>query len=55
MAGLAMAFTVIDAEAARWRAVNTPHLFAPVKAGAVFDKGKLIGRTDLTVSRVAAR
>jgi hypothetical protein len=41
-AGLAMAFKLIRAAEARWRAVNAPHLVALVRAGAVFEKGKLI-------------
>ena len=41
-AGLAMAYKLIDAAQARWRAVNAPHLVALVRAGAVFHKGKLI-------------
>ena len=36
-----MAYKLIDAAAARWRAVNAPHLVALVRAGAVFHKGKL--------------
>ena len=40
-AGLAMAYKLIDAAQARWRAVNAPHLVALVRAGAVFHKGKL--------------
>ena len=43
-AGLAMAFKLIEAAEARWRAVNAPHLVALVRAGAVFEKGKLIER-----------
>ena len=35
-AGLAMAYNLIDAAQARWRAVNAPHLVALVRAGAVF-------------------
>ncbi|GAA3134138.1 hypothetical protein GCM10020255_008710 [Rhodococcus baikonurensis] len=38
-AGLAMAYKLIDAAQARWRAVNAPHLVALVRAGAVFHKG----------------
>jgi hypothetical protein len=33
-AGLAMAFKLIEAAQARWRAVNAPHLVALVRAGA---------------------
>jgi len=36
-----MAYKLIDAAQARWRAVNAPHLVALVSAGAVFHKGKL--------------
>ena len=43
-AGIAMAYKLIDAAQARWRAVNAPHLVALVRAGAVFHKGKLLER-----------
>jgi transposase-like protein len=43
-AGLAMAFKLIEAAQARWRAVNAPHLVALVRAGARFDHGKLVER-----------
>jgi transposase-like protein len=43
-AGLAMAFKLIEAAQARWRAVNAPHLVALVRNGAVFKKGKLVER-----------
>ena len=43
-AGIAMAFKLIEAAQQRWRAVNAPHLVALVRAGATFDKGKLIER-----------
>jgi len=33
-----------EAAEAHWRAVNAPHLVALVRAGAVFEKGKLIER-----------
>ncbi|MDZ7912931.1 MAG: IS256 family transposase [Rhodococcus sp. (in: high G+C Gram-positive bacteria)] len=50
-AGLAMAYKLIDAAQARWRAVNAPHLVALVRAGAVFHKGKLLERpTDITAN-----
>jgi transposase-like protein len=45
-AGLAMAFKLIEAAQARWRAVNAPHLVALVRAGARFDGGKLLERSD---------
>jgi len=44
MAGLAMAFKLIEAAQNRWRAVNAPHLVALVRAGATFHKGKLVER-----------
>jgi transposase-like protein len=49
-AGLAMAFKLIEAAQARWRAVNAPHLVALVRAGARFHHGKLVEResTDTT-------
>jgi Transposase and inactivated derivatives len=43
-AGLAMAFKLIEAAQARWRAVNAPHLVTLVRAGAVFEGGKLVER-----------
>jgi len=45
-AGVAMAFKLIESAQRRWRAVNAPHLVAPVRAGAKFDNGKLIERHD---------
>jgi putative transposase len=48
-AGIAMAYKLIDAAQARWRAVNAPQLVALVRVGAVFRKGKLLERpTDIT-------
>ena len=35
-----MAYKLIDAAQAHWRAVNAPHLVALVRAGAVFHKGQ---------------
>ena len=40
-AGLAMAYKLIEAAQARWRAVNAPHLVALVRVGAVSTKGVL--------------
>ncbi|WP_368680444.1 IS256 family transposase (plasmid) [Rhodococcus opacus] len=49
-AGLAMAYKLIEAAQARWRAVNAPHLVALVRAGALFHKGKLLERpVEITV------
>ena len=53
-AGIAMAYKLIDAAQARWRAVNAPHLVALVRAGAVFHKGKLLERpADITAPEPA--
>ena len=46
VAGIAMAFKLIESAQARWRAVNAPHLVALVRAGARFEKGKLVERLD---------
>jgi transposase-like protein len=43
-AGIAMAFKLIEAAQERWRAVNAPHLVALVRAGARFERGKLVER-----------
>ena len=51
-AGIAMAFKLIESAQARWRAVNAPHLVALVRAGAVFEKGKLIERPDDTAEHI---
>ena len=45
-AGLAMAYKLIEAAQARWRAVNAPHLVALVRAGARFEAGRLVERPD---------
>lgn len=45
-AGIAMAFKLIESSQRRWRAVNAPHLVALVRAGAHFDKGRLVERPD---------
>jgi transposase-like protein len=47
-AGIAMAFKLIEAAQAHWRAVNAPHLVALVRAGATFKRGKLVERTTHT-------
>src|SRR4029078_6549376 len=44
-AGMAMAYKLIEAAQARWRAVNAPHLVALVRAGAVFSQGRLLQHT----------
>ena len=43
-AGLAMVFKLLEAAESRWRAVNGPHLVALVRAGARFEKGRLVER-----------
>ena len=49
VAGIAMAYKLIEAAQDRWRAVNAPHLVALVRAGAVFHQGKLLERpVDIT-------
>ena len=53
-AGLAMAFKLIEAAQARWRAVNAPHLVALVRAGARFDKGRLVERPAANLGAEAA-
>jgi putative transposase len=53
VAGLAMAFKLLEAAQGRWRAVNGPHLVALVRAGARFDKGVMVERPD-EVGEVAA-
>lgn len=45
-AGVAMAFKLIESAQQRWRAINAPHLVALVRAGARFEKGKLVERPD---------
>jgi transposase-like protein len=53
-AGLAMAFKLIEAAQARWRAVNAPHLVALVRAGARFERGQLVERQGPDLAAEAA-
>lgn len=53
-AGIAMAFKLIEAAQQRWRAVNAPHLVALVRAGARFERGKLIHRETPDAATEAA-
>jgi transposase-like protein len=53
-AGLAMAFKLIEAAEQRWRAVNSPHLVALVRAGATFAKGVLVERNNQEDQEAAA-
>jgi putative transposase len=41
-----MAFKLIESAQAQWQAVNAPHLVALVRAGARFEKGKLVEQPD---------
>lgn len=45
-AALAMVFKLVESAQARRRAVNSPHLVAVVRAGARFERGQLIERTQ---------
>ena len=49
-----MAFRLIEAAQARWRALNAPHLVALVRADARFEKGKLVKRELSTAADEAA-
>ncbi len=53
-AGLAMAFKLIQAAQARWRSVNAPHLVALVRAGAKFEKGVMVERSNQQDQEAAA-
>lgn len=53
-AGLAMAYKLIDSAQTRWRALNAPHLVALVRAGATFEKGVMVERSDERKEEVAA-
>ena len=53
-AGLAMAFKLIESAQSRWRALNAPHLVALVRAGAKFEKGVMVERSDELNEEVAA-
>jgi putative transposase len=49
-AGIAMACELIAAAQARRRAVNAPHLVAPVRAGATCENGNVVERADTSGS-----
>ena len=53
-AGLAMAYKLIEQAQTRWRALNAPHLVALVRAGATFEKGVMVERSDEQDEEVAA-
>jgi hypothetical protein len=45
-AALAMVSKLVESAQQRWRAVNAPHLVALVRAGARFERGHLVERTE---------
>ncbi|MET9921568.1 IS256 family transposase [Streptomyces sp. NPDC006435] len=45
-AALAMVFKLIESAQERWRAMNAPHLVALVRAGARFERGVLVERSE---------
>jgi hypothetical protein len=47
---LAMVFKLAESAQARWRAVNAPRLVALVRAGARFERGRLIERPGVIAS-----
>jgi len=53
-AGLAMAYKLIESAQARWHVVNAPHLVALVRAGAKFEKGVMVERSEEQDEGVAA-
>jgi transposase-like protein len=52
-AGLAMVFKLLEAAEQRWRKVNGPQLVALVRAGARFERGKLVERPEEEVTSEA--
>ncbi|MBL7626155.1 transposase [Frankia sp. CN6] len=46
-AALAMVFKLVESARQRWRAVNAPHLVALVRAGARFERGRLVERDEV--------
>jgi putative transposase len=50
-AGIAMAFKRIESAQHHWRAVNSAHLVALVRAGAKFENGVLVERPDESISK----
>lgn len=41
-----MVFKLVESGQQRWRAVNAPHLVALIRAGARFERGKLVERPE---------
>ena len=54
VAGLEMAFKLIESAQARWRSVNVPHLVVLVRAGAIFINGELVERFEDHPASIAA-
>jgi putative transposase len=52
-AGLAMVFKLLEAAEQRWRKVNGPKLVALVRAGARFERGQLVERSEGAVNSEA--
>ena len=49
-----MVFKLLEAAEGRWRAVNGPHLVALVRAGARFERGRLVERPAKPAEEAAA-
>ncbi|MET8081530.1 IS256 family transposase [Streptomyces sp. NPDC005303] len=49
-AALAMVFKLVESAQQRWRAVNAPRLVALVRAGARFERGKLVERPEVVAA-----
>ncbi|MEY9484237.1 putative transposase [Streptomyces calvus] len=49
-AALAMVFKLVESAQQRWRAVNAPHLVAPVRASARFERGQLVERPEVVAA-----
>ncbi|MFR9799975.1 IS256 family transposase [Streptomyces sp. MS06] len=49
-AALAMVFKLVESAQQRWRAVHAPHLVALVRAGARFERGQLVERSEVTTA-----
>jgi putative transposase len=45
-----MVFKLVESAQHRWRAVNAPHLVALVRAGARFERGRLVERHEITAA-----
>lgn len=49
-AALAMVFKLVGSAQQRWRAVSAPHLVALVRAGARFERGRLVERPEVVAA-----